>query len=170
MISYLASHSPFHVHSSIFHSYSYKLPSFFNMSLILIIPSIPFTSYRTFHPYSPYHIHTLPPRSHIHSPFMPMLVINTRGTIKKCSYMLWKNTCLLFLPMLAFVPFVHFSSILLHASIPLSYVLDLGCPFHFLHFISYTSSIPFISLSLFHTLPPLSLISFHFHTHAHDPC
>ena len=54
---------------------------------------------------------------------------------------------------------VHPSSIHTPTFILLSYVLDLGCPFHFLHFISYTSSIPSISLPLFfHTLPPISLI------------
>ena len=56
------------------------------------------------------------------------------------------------------VHFIHFLSMLLYTSIPLSYVLGLGYPFHFLYFISPISSISFILLSLFHTLPPISLI------------
>ena len=54
---YLAFHSPCHVNSSIFHPYSYILPSPFHMSLILVIP--PFI--HTLHiiipfPYPPSHI------------------------------------------------------------------------------------------------------------------
>ena len=38
------------------------------------------------------------------------------------------------------------------------FICPLSWLFHPIHFISHTSSIPFISLSLFHTLPPISLI------------
>ena len=38
---YLASLSPYHVHSSIFHPYSYILPSPFHISLIFVIPLHP---------------------------------------------------------------------------------------------------------------------------------
>ena len=113
---YLASHSPCHVHfihfpSILLHTsilLSYVLDLGYPIHPIHFIPhisSIPFISLSLFH--------TLPPISLLHSTFMPMLVITARGTIPKCSYMLWTNTCLLFLHMLAFVPSFHF-----HASFP----------------------------------------------------
>ena len=52
---YLASLSPCHVNSSIFHPYSYILPSPFHMSLVLVIPSTSSTSYRYL-----FFIHSLP--------------------------------------------------------------------------------------------------------------
>ena len=60
---------------------------------------------------------------------------------------------------------VHCPSILLYTFIHLSYVIDLGYPFHFLHFILHISSIslsifhtPHRIIPFFHTLPPISLI------------
>ena len=58
---YLTFHTPFHVpfiHScslSMSTHYSHILPSFFHMTLILVIPSLSSTSYPTLHPYPSSH-------------------------------------------------------------------------------------------------------------------
>ena len=100
--------------ASIFHPYSHIRLSFFHMSLILVIPSTSSTSYQHFlhilhiiicFPSIPFiSVSLFPPISLIHSPFIFLLVITTRGTITKGSYMLWKSTCLLFRHVLVFAP------------------------------------------------------------------